>query len=75
MRGCTFAFASFFFGAAVPLSGTSRFRADPRQRVGLVDNVLLLPVLFLVAGVQVDLSGARLVAVGGKLLGAYAATS
>ncbi|WP_019068375.1 cation:proton antiporter [Streptomyces hokutonensis] len=81
--GLHFIFGAFLFGAVVPRSGSERLRADLSERVGLVNNVLLLPVFFLVAGLQVDLSRLGwsdlgqlalilLVAVGGKLAGAYA---
>ncbi|MGW1214558.1 cation:proton antiporter [Streptomyces sp. NPDC002499] len=81
--GLHFIFGAFLFGAVVPRAGSERLRADLRERVGLVNNVLLLPVFFLVAGLQVDLSGLGwsdlgqlalilLVATGGKLVGAYA---
>jgi len=81
--GLHFIFGAFLFGAVVPRAGSERLRADLHERVGLVNNVLLLPVFFLVAGLQVDLSGLGwsdlgqlalilLVATGGKLVGAYA---
>ncbi|MGI5460899.1 cation:proton antiporter [Streptomyces sp. CA-249302] len=81
--GLHFIFGCFLFGVAVPRPGTDRLRADLHERVGTVNNVLLLPVFFLTAGLQVDLSGLGwsdllqlalilLVAIGGKLLGAYA---
>ncbi|MFJ6083414.1 cation:proton antiporter [Streptomyces sp. NPDC092369] len=81
--GLHFIFGAFLFGSVVPREGSERLRADLHERVGLVNNVLLLPVFFLVAGLQVDLSGLGwsdlgqlglilLVATGGKLVGAYA---
>ncbi|MFJ9894809.1 cation:proton antiporter [Streptomyces sp. NPDC091280] len=81
--GLHFIFGAFLSGLAVPHTGTDRLRADLHERIGLVNNVLLLPVFFLVAGLQVDLSRLSwsdlrelglilLVAVGGKLVGAYA---
>ncbi|MEU3337910.1 cation:proton antiporter [Streptomyces sp. NPDC006668] len=81
--GLHFIFGAFLFGALVPRTGTERLRADLHERIASVNNVLLLPVFFLVAGLQVDLSHAGrsdlvqlaailAVAVGGKFLGAYA---
>ncbi|MFJ9630750.1 cation:proton antiporter [Streptomyces sp. NPDC101175] len=80
--GLHFVFGAFLFGAVVPRSGAEGLRARLRERVGLVNDVLLLPVFFVVAGLQVDLSRFRwsdlgqlalilLVAVAGKLVGAY----
>ncbi len=80
--GLHFIFGAFFAGAIMPRQGTARLRAEIRDRVGMVSGVLLLPVYFAVAGLNVNLStvGARglgelglilVVAVGGKFIGAY----
>jgi Kef-type K+ transport system membrane component KefB len=81
--GLHFIFGAFLFGVVIPRSGTERLRADLHDRINSVNNVLLLPVFFLVAGLQVDLShvgrsdlvqlaSILAVAVTGKFLGAYA---
>ena len=80
--GLHFIFGAFFAGAILPRQGTQRLRAELRDRVGMVSGVLLLPVYFAVAGLNVNLStvGASglgqlglilLVAIGGKFVGAY----
>ncbi|WP_326718384.1 cation:proton antiporter [Streptomyces sp. NBC_00243] len=82
--GLHFIFGAFLFGAVMPRSGSAAVRAELHERIGLVNNVLLLPVFFVVAGLKVDLSHIGgtdlvelalilLVAIGGKFLGAYAA--
>jgi Kef-type K+ transport system membrane component KefB len=80
--GLHFIFGAFFAGAIMPRQGTQRLRAELRERVGMVSGVLLLPVYFAVAGLNVNLStvGASglgqlalilLVAIGGKFVGSY----
>ena len=80
--GLHFIFGAFLFGLVMP-SGLGGLREPAGRQLGLVTEYLLLPVYFVVAGAQVDLSrlgvsgladfGAiMLVAVGGKYLGAAA---
>ena len=82
--GLHYIFGAFLFGVVLPRGGGERLRAGVRERLGEVSGVLLLPVFFVVAGLQVDLSGLDagglgvlglvvLVAVGGKFTGAFAA--
>ena len=82
--GLHYIFGAFLFGVVLPRSGTDRLRHEVHDRVGHMSSTLLLPVFFLIAGLQVDLSGVDvgglgalglilLVAVGGKFLGAFAA--
>jgi len=82
--GLHYIFGAFLFGAILPHSGTEQVRTAVHDRMGQMTSTLLLPVFFLVSGLQVDLSkldlsglGALalilLVAVGGKFIGAYAA--
>ena len=80
--GLHFIFGAFFAGAILPRQGTQRLRAEIRDRIGMVSGVLLLPVYFAVAGLNVNLSTVGpdglgqlalilLVAIGGKFVGAY----
>ncbi|MBW4717086.1 cation:proton antiporter [Saccharothrix obliqua] len=80
--GLHFIFGAFLFGLIMP-HGTD-LRGHVTQRIEQVGKVLLLPVYFVIAGLQVDLSGATwsglaefglvmLVAVGGKFAGAVGA--
>lgn len=82
--GLHYIFGAFLFGAILPRTGTERLRTQVHDRLGQMTGTLLLPVFFLVSGLQVDLSkldmsglGALalilLVAVGGKFIGAFAA--
>ncbi|MFF0206069.1 cation:proton antiporter [Streptomyces sp. NPDC005017] len=82
--GLHYIFGAFLFGAVLPRTGTERLRTQVHDRLGQMTGTLLLPVFFLVSGLQVDLSkldmsglGALvlilLVAVGGKFIGAFAA--
>lgn len=82
--GLHYIFGAFLFGIVLPRTGTERLRREVHDRLGQMSGTLLLPVFFLVAGLQVDLSGLDagmlgdlglilLVAVGGKFVGAYAA--
>lgn len=74
-------FGAFLFGLVVPRKGAEALRADIHDRTGHLTS-LLLPVYFVVAGFQVDLSGIGLsglmelglillVAVVGKFGGTY----
>ncbi|MGW4942077.1 cation:proton antiporter [Actinoplanes sp. NPDC004185] len=76
-------FGAFVFGAVMPRAGGEALRHEILERLEQVSVLLLLPVFFVVAGLQVDLStvggGALLelalilvVAIGGKFAGAYA---
>jgi Kef-type K+ transport system membrane component KefB len=82
--GLHYIFGAFLFGVTLPRLGTERLRSAVEERLGELSGTLLLPVFFLVAGLNVDLSGMGtsglgalalilLVAVGGKFTGAYAA--
>ncbi|WP_019063626.1 cation:proton antiporter domain-containing protein [Streptomyces prunicolor] len=81
--GLHYIFGAFLFGVILPRGG-ERLRADVHERLGRLSGTLLLPVFFVVAGLQVDLSHLDagglgtlglilLVAVGGKFTGAFAA--
>jgi Kef-type K+ transport system membrane component KefB len=76
-------FGAFVFGAVMPRAGGETLRHEILERLEQVSVLLLLPVFFVIAGFQVDLStvdgGALLelvlillVAIGGKFAGAYA---
>jgi hypothetical protein len=76
-------FGAFVFGAVMPRAGGEALRHEILERLEQVSVLLLLPVFFVVAGLQVDLStvdgGALLelalillVAIAGKFIGAYA---
>lgn len=78
--GLHFIFGAFLFGVVMPREGSAALL----DRLGQLSSVLLLPVFFVVAGLQVDLAllGAAglgelglilLVAVGGKFGGGYLA--
>jgi len=82
--GLHYIFGAFLFGMVLPRTGTEQLREEVHDRLGQMNNTLLLPVFFLVAGLKVDLSdvgtaglGALalilLVAVGGKFTGAFVA--
>ncbi|MFJ3899680.1 cation:proton antiporter [Streptomyces sp. NPDC090083] len=82
--GLHYIFGAFLFGVILPRGNSERLRTDVHERLGHLSGTLLLPVFFLVAGLQVDLSGLDagglgalglilLVAVGGKFTGAFAA--
>ncbi|MBP2479719.1 Kef-type K+ transport system membrane component KefB [Crossiella equi] len=75
-------FGAFLFGAMLPQRHTTRLREDLSDRLGSVNGTLLLPVFFVVAGLQVDLTTIGLlglgdltlvlaVAITGKFAGAY----
>lgn len=76
-------FGAFVFGAVMPRAEPGLTRAV-LQRLEQVSTLLLLPVFFVVAGLQVDVRGVGLAglgelvlilvaAIGGKFLGAWAA--
>lgn len=66
-------FGAFLFGIAVPKEGMAEWVEAISTQVGRFNEVLLLPVFFVVAGLRVDLSeidGSGLVALGLILLAA-----
>jgi Kef-type K+ transport system membrane component KefB len=76
-------FGAFLFGVAMPREGANALRAHALPWIERSCAVLLLPVFFMVAGLQVNLSTMDgtalgelalilLVAVGGKFIGGYA---
>lgn len=77
-------FGAFAFGAAMPRKDAGALNHEILERLEQVSLVLLLPVFFVVAGLQVDIGGIGLggiwqlalvlvVAIGGKFVGAAAA--
>jgi K+:H+ antiporter len=81
--GLHFLFGAFLFGAVLPRDGTERLREEILGRVSEFNATLLLPIFFIVAGLNVDLSGigtaglaelglVLLVAITGKFGGAFA---
>jgi Kef-type K+ transport system membrane component KefB len=77
-------FGAFLFGVAVPKEGMAEWVETMGAQIGRVNEVLLLPVFFVVAGLRVDLSQIDgtglvslglilLVAVGGKFGGTFLA--
>jgi Kef-type K+ transport system membrane component KefB len=79
-----FIFGAFVFGAVMPREGAERLNHEILERLEQLTVLLLLPMFFVVAGLNVnlrelDLSSAGTlaailaVAIGGKLLGSYAA--
>jgi len=79
-----FIFGAFLFGAVMPRAGAERLNHEILQRLEQLTVLLLLPMFFVVAGMSVDLTALEasgvgalavilLVAIGGKLGGAYAA--
>ncbi|MFI7546105.1 cation:proton antiporter [Actinoplanes sp. NPDC049599] len=81
--GMHYIFGAFLFGLMIPRQHTARLRTELLERTGRI-TALLLPVYFVVAGSQVDLSRLHggdllqlgailLVAVAGKFGGAYLA--
>jgi Kef-type K+ transport system membrane component KefB len=78
-----FIFGAFLFGAIMPREGAERLRHEILVRLEQISVVLLLPVFFLVSGLNVDLRGLGgeellqlvlilVVAIVGKGVGAYA---
>ncbi|WP_230884691.1 cation:proton antiporter [Planomonospora sp. ID82291] len=79
-----FIFGAFLFGAVMPREGAERLNHEILERLEQLAVLLLLPVFFVVAGLNVNLRALDLsslgtlaailaVAIGGKLLGSYAA--
>ncbi|MET8336476.1 cation:proton antiporter [Streptosporangium canum] len=79
-----FIFGAFVFGAVMPREGAERLNHEILERLEQLAVLLLLPMFFVVAGLNVNLRALDLsslgtlaailaVAVGGKLLGSYAA--
>ncbi|MFC4121841.1 cation:proton antiporter [Nonomuraea zeae] len=77
-------FGAFLFGLIMPREGAERLRGLTVEWLGQVCAVLLLPIFFVMGGLNVNLSALGtaglvelalilLVAVGGKFTGAYAA--
>ncbi len=62
--GLHFIFGAFLFGAIVPANGAERLRRDVHEKLGEFCTLLLLPVFFVVAGLQVDLAHTGLVGLG-----------
>lgn len=82
--GLHFIFGAFGFGAIVPAHDTDQLRRDIRDQLGRLCTLLLLPIFFVVAGLQVDMTHAGLaglgelamilaVAIAGKYAGVFAA--
>lgn len=78
-----FIFGAFLFGAILPHEGAAQLRHEILVRLEQISVLLLLPVFFLISGLNVDLRGLSgenvlqlllilAVAIGGKYLGAYA---
>lgn len=76
-------FGAFVFGSVMPRAGGEALRHEILERLEQVSVLLLLPVFFVIAGLQVDLSTVDasalvelalilVVAIGGKFVGAYA---
>jgi Kef-type K+ transport system membrane component KefB len=81
--GLHYIFGAFLFGVVVRPANKARLRQLMSRQVGDFNSTLLLPVFFIVAGLQVDLSEigwvglgelglVLLVAIGGKFGGAFA---
>ncbi|MFJ2032626.1 cation:proton antiporter [Streptosporangium sp. NPDC087985] len=79
-----FIFGAFVFGAVMPREGAERLNHEILERLEQLAVLLLLPMFFVVAGLNVNLraldlsslgtlAGILAVAVGGKLLGSYVA--
>lgn len=86
--GLHFIFGAFFFGVIMPRVAESDQRPDitgrMTERISHLNDLLLLPIFFIVAGLRVDLSNmdgqdvldlvlVLAVAVGGKFVGAFVA--
>ncbi|MFC4607867.1 cation:proton antiporter [Streptomyces maoxianensis] len=80
--GLHYIFGAFLFGTVIPRDGDRTLRDGALQRMEPLSRLLLLPVYFVMAGLKVDLSQLDLadlgtltailvVAMAGKLLGAY----
>lgn len=81
--GVDFIFGAFVFGLATPRGGPARLCDRLRDGLGTVGGVFLLPLFFVIAGFNVDLSRLNaadlgelglilVVAIGGKVTGAFA---
>ncbi|MFI7537669.1 cation:proton antiporter [Streptosporangium sp. NPDC049376] len=79
-----FIFGAFVFGAVMPREGAERLNHEILERLEQLAVLLLLPMFFVVAGLDVNLrtldlsslgtlAAILVVAIGGKLLGSYAA--
>ncbi|MER5644093.1 cation:proton antiporter [Streptosporangium sp. NPDC002524] len=79
-----FIFGAFVFGTVMPREGAERLNHEILERLEQLAVLLLLPMFFVVAGLNVNLRELDLsslgtlaailaVAIGGKLLGSYAA--
>lgn len=77
-------FGAFLFGAVMPRTRGDVLRHEMLERLEQISVLLLLPVFFVLAGLQVDLSAMDgtallellvilLVAIGGKFVGVFAA--
>jgi Kef-type K+ transport system membrane component KefB len=82
--GIHFIFGAFLFGVVMPRKGAARLNHEIVDRLEQVSVLLLLPVFFVVTGLNVDVGAIDLtgvgelalillVAISGKFLGAYAA--
>jgi Kef-type K+ transport system membrane component KefB len=82
--GLNYIFGAFGFGLIVPAAGTEELRKAVREQLGGLCTLLLLPVFFVVTGLQVDLrhvglagigelAAILLVAFSGKYAGAFTA--
>lgn len=58
--GLNYIFGAFLFGVIVPTAGAVQLRRDVRERLGGLCQLLLLPVFFVVTGLQVNLRHAGL---------------
>ena len=81
--GVHFIFGAFLLGAIMPHEGAAAMRHEILIRLEQISVLLLLPVFFLISGLNVNLRGLSAenlvqllailgVAIGGKYLGAYA---
>lgn len=62
--GLNYIFGAFLFGACVPAEGTCPLRHEVKEQLGGLCMLLLLPVFFVVTGLQVDLSHIGLAGIG-----------
>ncbi len=80
--GIHFIFGAFLFGAVMPREGAAKLRHEILVRLEQISVLLLLPVFFLVSGLNVDLRGLTgeqllqmllilAAAISGKFIGAY----
>lgn len=80
-----FIFGAFLFGAVMPRQGAERLNAEILERIEQLAMLLLLPIFFVVAGLSVNLAeldfgnlgvlaAIFVVAMGGKMLGAWGGT-